>query len=303
MDAKDYLDLRKTIEEKRALFPCVKPYQRIHGIASSLEREKGEEAREYLEMVYRYVGGMEDLIRLESSKAVVDASCVKPIVYYSLESSLDNDYEEYQYLLPLLLSYQVGLGKNIEEEDEIHLLWAVVNLHKKESRVWRGKPYAKLLFEFATKRPIPKEAYSSLSSFYKSVLDYRSAKEIALLGAKALYETDRKSSAYLYRDALASGIYLEEEPPKQEEVKSLYEEYGEFVLSYPNLASMKLDPIMNSERFQNIYDEAMEEAMESYERNGVMIVMALWLYMEESFAKRGILWRSPATMNPFVRFD
>ncbi len=307
MDLARIKALREEIAARRKDFPCIQPYQRTYAILGPLNREAGNlEAKQFAEDVELYIGLCESLVRKQASLLKPEAEAINLVIAYALEMSMDPEYEGGSLLLPPLISYKIGGTGTFDETEEAYLLCAIVNFHKREDRPWRGKPYAKELKALLTKSVYPRQIYESLSAFYKIVLDYRQAKEVAMLGYRALKDSKefRADAAYLYRDALTCALYLDEKNlPSEAEIVDQFGDLTDIVMNYPRYASMKLDPVMNTPEFQAVYDEVMEQAQDNYEEFKVKSVLSLWFFMEEGFAKAGITWASPATLNPQMRFD
>ncbi len=304
MNAFEVKSLRDKIEERRSEFPCVRPYMHIYGIAAALRRESDPKSKGFLTEVERCIAAMEALIREQSSLVVPDPESIVPTVGAGLEMSLDPEFDEVGKYLAMLVAYRIGGdGESFGKTALMFLLLAIIGLARRDPRTWRYKAYAKELRGILEDTEAPKEVYEGLIAFYKEVLDYRSAEDAAFKGALALYGSERKSSACLYRDGLACRMQLEEEMPSVEAISQSYGELSSIVMGYPRFAAMKLDPVMGSEEFQAVYDEVMEEATDLYEQGAIKHVLVMWSNMEEGFAKRGIAWKSPSLLNPDMRFD
>ena len=67
---------------------------------------------------------------------------------------------------------------------------------------------------------------------------------------------------------------------------------------------LKVDPVENTKEFLDIYDEVHEEAMDIIEKEGDLhLCHQLWGVLFDLYLARGVMWSSPALMNPGTRFD
>ncbi len=302
------LQLKQELDAKRASFSCfpayMKPYQLRERFDAEL-RNKPDDADliAFGELLSRYIALGEELL-LEQSH-LRDLSRAREIVVFAHDLVQDPCRDENDKLLEKLIAYY-GDGEGFKATDQLLLLYLIVSLYRSDDFRWRGKKYAKALREALRNSGGPRQVYGELAAFYRSVLDHPSASEVLLSGAQAfLLEGNLEDAALLKRDGLATGVHI---PgfvfPSEEDIRKQFGEKADVVLSYPRHAGLKHDPIEASPEFQKVYDEVMEEAMAKYlALKGGRMIFALWGFMQEGFARHGIMWKNPQWMNPRARFD
>ena len=67
--------------------------------------------------------------------------------------------------------------------------------------------------------------------------------------------------------------------------------------------TLKADPVEMSEEYLAVIDEVEAKIDENIGENVRGLCHAIWALKEQYLAEKGILWRSPAMMNPRVHFD
>ena len=67
--------------------------------------------------------------------------------------------------------------------------------------------------------------------------------------------------------------------------------------------SLKHDPIEMSEAYLSVIDEVEEKIEKNRTMDGMGSCFEIWGLKAEYLAEKGIYWRSPALLNPRVRFD
>lgn len=308
MDSIQPLELKKRIDQRRKEFSFLPSYMGPWALLGrcQLEQRKGnqdpafssfcEDLQEYARFGLSFV---------HEQASIRDAGEAPFIETFCLDAMKDPSFEEHASLLEDLLAYY-GDGEDFLPRDGIVLLLDIVLGYRRGPYPWRGKKYARELFRLLDDEPYPREFWQTLADFYKSVLDYRSASDVALEGSAILLKNKKKKdAALLCRDGLASALALPHfRFPEEARIREFYEEEADVALSYPRYATFKHDPIEASPEFQNAYDEVMEEATKRYlkEKEG-RVILLLWSYMAEGFAKRGIAWKTPKQMNPSMKFD
>ena len=251
---------------------------------------------------YIHIG--EEYLKKESQSPSND-KILTPLLVYCIDAIDDPYFNDADRLLPLAEAVY-GDGSSHETSVKVVLLYVILQAYLKNTFTWRGKPYAKQLRSLIQEAETHKKIYTGLASFYKAVLDYPSAVEVALFGAEKLYDDGKRSdAALLCRLGLSCACQLPDYPfPGEEEIREKYGPDAETVLSYPQHAGFAHDPVEATPEFQAVYDEVMEEAMAKYlKEKSARIILLLWSYMREGFAARGISWKDPQLMNPKARFD
>ncbi|MCR4561759.1 MAG: hypothetical protein K5694_00930 [Bacilli bacterium] len=300
------LELKNEIAKRRERFKNVGYYGSYPTMLSNLSLDHSLAAKSFSKLIKNYIEEMENLLKEESESVNPNKEAIREIIVFFYKVSLDPNYEAKENVLHNLGDYYyLTKADLLSEDEEVVLLAAIVNLYRIFSRPWRGKKFAKILKGKLEKSCDLPEIFENLSEFYVTVMDYRSAHEVALAGANKFYSAKGKlkASAHLYRSALAYSLYLNEAVPSDDEIREKYGKEADFILQYENYAAIKYDPIMNEERFQEVYDEVMEEAMDAFEEHGPQVIFQLWGLMEDGFASRGLVWKSPALMNPNMCFD
>ena len=308
MDGATLSSLRQKIQANRSSFPFLASYLGMWGMKQRcvLEKRQGNDdpaLNAFEEDLETYISEGGKWLAAE----VLDPKKENflPFAQYSMDAVFDNDNEEKDTLLQAFLKYEEN-AKDLGNREKILLYYLIVAAYRRIARPWRGKAKAAALLELLEKEDTARDVYEELAAFYKGVLDYASAVKAYLLGAKTLKAMGlEKEAALLYRDALTAAICLPGyEFPSEKEIRDMFPHESETVLSYPKKATFAHDEVEASPRFQAVYDEVMEEAMDAYEKEkGGKTVHMLWAYMAEGFAKRDILWKDPQWMNPSMRFD
>ncbi|MCR4910915.1 MAG: hypothetical protein K5925_00065 [Bacilli bacterium] len=112
-----------------------------------------------------------------------------------------------------------------------------------------------------------------------------------------------------YRALLARNFYVDDDCLDIEEMvrgTGLIEESSRFKtyeMVMNRRRTLKHDPVEMTDKYLNVIDEVEEEIEQVRMNSGRGGCHELWLLKTEALAKRGIRWRSPAILNPRVRFD
>ena len=308
MDTINALDLRNRIQKRRASFPSLLAYLGPWGMANAIERERNigkatadllafeEELKNYISFLLPFLKEQAEIRDLEEAQAVISLG---------LDAIRDTAFDKHEEVLGYLVSYY-GDGEDFLPNYRALLLYAIVLGHTAAFRPWRGKKHANELLAMLGEMPtLPREVYEALAAFYSVVLDHPDAVKAALLGAdKCIADKDLTNAALLYKKGLAAAMAVPGFAfPSEEEIIARFGEESGTVLAYKASPLIKHDPIESTPEFQAVYDEVMEEAMTRYEEGGTHLGVALWGYMQEGFAKKGIAWKSPMKMNPNMLFD
>lgn len=308
MDAIQPLDLKKRIDVVRREFPFLPAFLGPWGTLKRCETEqrRGNEdpkLNAFIEDLRKYVEFGAAFVKEQGKDR--DPQEAHFVLVFCLDAFTDTSYDEYESLLGPLVAFY-GDGEDFLPREKTMLLYDIVLGCRRGSYPWRAKGFAKELYACLLENDAPYEVWQGLSAFYKVVLDWPHAVEVASKGADVFGKKGlMKEAALLYRDALVSATVLPDyEFPSEEEIGKAYGQFAETVLGYPKFASMRHDPIESSPEFQAAYDDVMEEATARFlkETDG-RIAHTLWAYMAEGFAKRGIHWRNPQLMNPSMKFD
>lgn len=305
MDRINPLKLRERLVEKRKQFSFLPFYAGPYewDVLCKREIEKGnndsklfafhEDLKEYL-----YFG----LNFLKEQADIRDATEASFVIQFCKDAFEDNYCENKDEILPYLLSYY-GDGEDYLPHVKMALLYDTILGYSVNTFYWRGKPYAKTLFEELKRDSFVAAVWGELGDFYKSVLDLDQAVEVFLTGAKLfLKDGQKKEAATLYRRGYAVLRQLGDPLPSEEEIRTLYGEEADQILKV-SAPTYKHDPVERTKAFQEAYDEVMEEAVARYIEEGSPTVLLLWSYMREGLAARGIVWNAPNRMNPSMRFD
>ena len=301
------LQIRGEIPKKRPDLPQFPSYLGPWGLYDRVETEraKGNHDEKVIalgELLEQYFRLGNTLLEAQLFEPQIEA--LRELLPFCLDAVNDPYCNEAGKVVDILLRFREKVS--LKPDEEIVLLYIVILGYRRDNYPWRARPYAARLRALIKEREVPANIYNDLSAWYKVVLDYASACDVALSGAELLLNAGKeKQAASLARDGYACAVQL---PgfvfPSEEEIKARYGEYADVVLSYPSRAGFKRDPVEATEEFQAVYDEVMEEAMAKYlSEPGAKVVQMLWSYMAEAFLKRDIVWSDPQLLNPSARFD
>lgn len=197
--------------------------------------------------------------------------------------------------------------------DELLFLSLLVMAYCKDEHAWRARPYVARLNELLGESYQPKEQYfvamahRAVAAFYCEVHDVRRCFAARVASAQAEMLMGRvEDSAQMLADAYALTHTLPELASlvmDDVEIREVYGETADTVLRYRVPRLLKVDPVEHTEAFLAAYDEVMEWVEERRTHRGFGACHELWGLMTDGFARHGIHWKSPAVMNPRVRFD
>ena len=111
-----------------------------------------------------------------------------------------------------------------------------------------------------------------------------------------LYKLLRDRNYYVDDDCEDALPYLEG-LIEREEITKLYEQRKK------SRRMLKHDPVEMSEAYLKVIDEVERKIDENRTMEGMGSCFEIWGLKEEYLAEKGIYWRSPALLNPRVRFD
>jgi hypothetical protein len=197
--------------------------------------------------------------------------------------------------------------------DEVLLLSLLVTAYCKDEHAWRARHYADRL------QPLLKESYGerelyfvamghrALTCFFREVHDVRGCFAAGVACAETELLLGRaEDSAETLRDAYALVHHLPDlasQIKTDAELEAQYKEHAKAVLRYRTPHGLLIDPVEHTEAFLTCFDAVMEWVEERRTHRGFGACHELWSLMTDGFARHGIHWRSPAVMNPRVRFD
>ncbi len=301
------LQIRGQISKNRPDLPQFPSYLGPWGLYERVETEraKGNHDEKVIalgELLEQYFRTGNTLLEAQIFEPSVEA--LRELLPYCLDAVNDPYCHEADKVVDILLKLREKVA--LKPDEETVLLYIVILGYRRGNYPWRARPCATRLRALIKEREVPANIYNDLSAWYKVVLDYASACDVALSGAEILLSAGKtKQAAALARDGYACAMQLPEFAfPSEEEIKARYGEFADLVLNYASRASLKHDPVETTEKFQAVYDEVMEEATARYlSEPGAKVVQMLWSYMAEAFLKRDIVWSDPQLMNPSARFD
>lgn len=144
--------------------------------------------------------------------------------------------------------------------------------------------------------------------YYLSIYNRDKAMECYELASKIAFENnDLETSAYALQKYYRINNYYPEERRKKFDINLIeekYKEYSKIVIQGINSKVLKVDPIEFSINFISDFTSVMREVeREINEVGDLHIPQQRWELMKKAYAKRYVNWRTPAEMNPKVKFD
>ena len=245
-----------------------------------------------------------DINRVKEILEKEDLKAAFMTIFKDTAELANSHHLEYEDIDGYLYIYDLAIRSNelhYDDEEMIYIEMLTVNVYRFAKFYWRGRSHADYLFNLLgenRKIKVNQKAdfYFELGTFYRSISRYQKALD-CFERAFAL----RKDEPSLYYLVLTErflhpdkGIEIFKESLVSPRVK----------LALQGKGGLKIDPIEKTEEFMNVFDEVHEEALEIIEKEGDLnLCHQMWGILSELYAKRGIFWRSPALMNPNVRFD
>ena len=208
------------------------------------------------------------------------------------------DIDGYLYI------YDLAIRSNeikYETANTIYVEMLTVNVYRFSKYYWRGRHHADLLFKLLDEkvninRSVIADFYFELGTYYRSISRYQKALE----SFQKAFEI-REDEPSLYYIVLTERFL---HPDKTIDIFNEHLVSPRVKLALQGRSGLKIDPVEKSQEFMDVYDEVHEEAMEILEKEGDLhLCLQLWGILSDCYLKRGIFWRSPALMNPNVRFD
>ena len=210
-------------------------------------------------------------------------------------------------ILAFVRDYERALDTLTPDENGVCLA-TIVLCYKHVSVYWRGKPY---LYRLTA---IPDEAMATLGAdtladlwvavagYAKMVSDY-----VTALSCYEKAYTYRADEDTFYQMVVVNKLLNERYTPPytREEIKARFPRQGERILrAADGLGYLKVDPVEHTPHFQAVFDRVHERMLERLAVEGnLKMALQQWHILAELYREEGIEWRTPATMNPRVRFD
>ena len=185
-------------------------------------------------------------------------------------------------------------------KDLVYVELLTLNVYQHAKFYWRGRPHADKLVKLldgkvSFRKGEKAHFYFELGSYYRSISRFQKALECF----KKSYSLKKDENSLYYIVLTERFLYPDKDIEIEEKLLS-----QRIKLALQGKSGLKIDPIEKTEEFQNAYDEVHEEALDVIEKEGDLhLCFQMWDALMDLYAKRGIFWRSPALMNPNVRFD
>ena len=169
-------------------------------------------------------------------------------------------------------------------------------------------PYDKVtLLDSATIMRYLAEAYDRLGRFAVSVRYYKTAIELASTLYTMYGEEMQDSSGMIYNALKARNYYVDDDSEDLREQalifipKDIVDDVFDTVMK--RRRNLKHDPVEMTEEYLAVIDEVDEKVEKNREYRGFGSCYHVWSLKTDYLAEKGITWRSPAQLNPRVRFD
>lgn len=151
------------------------------------------------------------------------------------------------------------------------------------------------------------EAYDRLGRFAVSAGYYGRAIDLAARLYGEYGEKTEDAKGLVYNALRARNYYLDDGCPDLKKAALVFlsqevtEEVFRTVMEHPR--SLRHDPVEMTEEYLAVIDEVEARIEQNRELRGFGSCHHVWSLKTEYLAERGIAWRSPALLNPRVRFD
>ncbi len=169
-------------------------------------------------------------------------------------------------------------------------------------------PYDKVtLLDSATIMRYLAEAYDRLGRYAVSVHYYKRAIELAATLYTVYGEEIKDSSGMIYNALKARNYYVDddcEDLRTQALVflsKDIVDDVFDTVMN--RRRNLKHDPVEMTEAYLAVIDEVEERIEKNREYRGFGSCHHVWSLKTDYLAEKGIVWHSPALLNPKFRFD
>ncbi len=177
-----------------------------------------------------------------------------------------------------------------------------------EAQLASESPYDKVtLFDSATIMRYLAEAYDRLGRFAVSVHYYKKAITLAAALYTAYREEIKDSSGMVYNALKARNYYVDDdcEDLREQALAFLPEDIVEdvFCTVMSRRRNLWHDPVETTAEYLAVIDEVEEKIEKNRKYRGFGSCHHVWSLKTDYLAEKGIEWRSPAILNPRVRFD
>ena len=177
-----------------------------------------------------------------------------------------------------------------------------------EAQLASESPYDKVtLLDSATIMRYLAEAYDRLGRFAVSVGYYKRAIELAAMLYTMYGEEMQDSSGMIYNALKARNYYVDDdcEDLRGQALVFISTEIVEDVFGTVMKRRRNLchDPVEMTEEYLAAIDEVDEKIEKNREYRGFGSCHHVWHLKTEYLAEKGIVWHSPAVLNPHVLFD
>ena len=211
------------------------------------------------------------------------------------------------------LTELLGLIQKSEAENSCELTYrAVVYLEEIRrlvmAQISSDDPYDSVtLLDCAVIMRYLADAYDRLGRFALSAGYYQKAIDLAA----ALYEVDgtkiQDAKEMVYRGLKARNYYIDDDCPdlrrKAYVFLSAREVDETFETFFKCRRLLKHDPVEMTEAYLAVIDEVEAQIEERRTLYGPGSCHQIWSLKSELLAEKGVIWHSPAVLNPRVRFD
>ena len=151
------------------------------------------------------------------------------------------------------------------------------------------------------------QAYDDLGRFALSVRYREQALNIAVILKTEHNVHQNNISDVLYKLIKNKNYYLDDECLDTKKVAEMLLEKEEvekiFASALASRRSLKHDPVEMSEEYLAVIDEVEEKIEKNKTLSGRGSYLEIWSLKREYLKEKGIDWKSPAMLNPRVRFD
>lgn len=209
------------------------------------------------------------------------------------EDDVEGYLEAYNYLV------LHNLMKEYEDKEVLFIKFLMVNCYRYTKYYWRARSFAGECMELLKRVDFDKkdkaDVYFELGTFYKMISELKLAIE-AFTEANKLVESEATWYSLIVsnRQLGLNDEFNIKDNYLTPRVKNALEGRG----------FLKIDPIENSIEYRELFDQVHEEALRRVEKEGNLhLSHQMWNHLSDVYREHGIMWRSPAFMNPRVRFD
>ncbi len=230
-------------------------------------------------------------------------------ILYFIELELNNHPRGLQ--IPELL--QKIKYEKLSTNQKIKRNELIINGYQHSDYLWRAKPYALQLMNLLASLEVSELTADDLASTWIMLGTYLSNVSLVEKALICFEQAWKKATLKsLKKEALYQIIVMHKHLGKVYQLpytdEQLVEILGENLSRIKNALEgkgfLKRDPIENTPKFQEVYDQVHERAiLKTGENKGMGFCHLWWSTLTDEFAKEGIKWQSPSRCNPKVRFD